>query len=385
MDEVSPENYQPQSENTGIVPLLPVSPPPAHADDEQATVQREIVVVPQQQELSPLVKSPNLSRPILIIPGSGVPIHHSFFKQFQRSRKSHLVLASAAMLVIMALLMTMTPLNQALAGGISSFQSNKGSSIYEPPTSITYTVKAGDTFDSIAKYFGISTGNIYEYNHFYAGTELHIGEILKISADPSYGQNYIPPDPPQYQAPAYTGASTIHGGCLFCAMGGWTNGPGQTCAPEGLQSPVDVARFNFMQPEHGQQWVRGFSSYHNGIDMTTGNNADPIYAVQSGVVIYASWDPYGGGYSVKVNHCGGVASSYSHMSRILVQVGQQVQQGQVVGLQGMTGNATGPHVHFMIWWNNNPIDPLCAFGTLAGYSSAYHYGGCPAPQYPPNT
>jgi murein DD-endopeptidase MepM/ murein hydrolase activator NlpD len=132
-----------------------------------------------------------------------------------------------------------------------------------------------------------------------------------------------------------------------------------------------------INPNPNSHWVRGYTWYHSGVDISTGQYGTPVIAAQSGQVIFSSWDPNGGGYSVKVNHCWGLATSYSHMEKILVSLGQYVNIGQVVGLQGSTGNSTGPHVHFMTWWNNNPFDPLCAYGSIDGVSSSSHYGGCP--------
>ena len=58
------------------------------------------------------------------------------------------------------------------------------------------------------------------------------------------------------------------------------------------------------------------------------------------------------------NHGGSIATCYGHQSKILVSVGQGVQQGQQIGLVGNTGNSTGPHLHFEVRLNGDPVDPL---------------------------
>ena len=145
------------------------------------------------------------------------------------------------------------------------------------------------------------------------------------------------------------------------STGGWTNGAGKPCDPAALQPTIVPTRFALANPNPGSTWVRGFTWYHNGIDITSGSAGTPLYAADVGVVIFAGWDPYGGGYTVKIDHCGGLATSSCHMQQLLVTLGQVVQAGQEIGLQGMTGDATGPHLHFMTWWDNTPFDPLCVY------------------------
>ncbi len=100
------------------------------------------------------------------------------------------------------------------------------------------------------------------------------------------------------------------------------------------------------------------STNHQGIDIGAHYGTN-ILASKSGVVLLACW--YGGyGNCVIVQHgSGGYYTTYAHMSRILVYEGQEVSQGQVLGLVGSTGNSTGPHLHFEIHEAGvvkNPLD-----------------------------
>lgn len=90
--------------------------------------------------------------------------------------------------------------------------------------------------------------------------------------------------------------------------------------------------------------ITGGWRMHNGVDLAAPWGT-PVVAAQSGKVRFASWR---GGYGLLVvlDHEGGGETRYAHLSRIAVQAGQRVADGQTVGFVGATGNATGPHLHF---------------------------------------
>jgi murein DD-endopeptidase MepM/ murein hydrolase activator NlpD len=101
--------------------------------------------------------------------------------------------------------------------------------------------------------------------------------------------------------------------------------------------------------------ILGYARMHRGIDMRA-SYGTPILAVADGTVARAGW---AGGYGrqVRLNHAGGLATSYSHMSRISVQPGARVRQGQVIGHIGTSGLSTGPHLHFETYRNGATINP----------------------------
>ena len=104
-----------------------------------------------------------------------------------------------------------------------------------------------------------------------------------------------------------------------------------------------------------QPWTGGWMR-HNGVDLAAPLGS-PIYAADSGQVIWAGWDTGGLGNSIKINHGRGFSTMYGHMLRFVVHVGENVARGQLIGYVGMTGQATGPHCHFMVLINNNPVNP----------------------------
>ena len=95
---------------------------------------------------------------------------------------------------------------------------------------------------------------------------------------------------------------------------------------------------------------------HRGIDIGVPTGT-PIAAAAEGRIIVASYQG-GCGNMVAIDHHGGLSTMYCHMSQIFVSVGQDVQRGQAIGAAGSTGLSTGPHVHFQVMQNGNPVDPI---------------------------
>ncbi|MEG4105227.1 peptidoglycan DD-metalloendopeptidase family protein [Microcoleus sp. S13_C5] len=94
---------------------------------------------------------------------------------------------------------------------------------------------------------------------------------------------------------------------------------------------------------YGWRWGR----MHKGIDIA-GPIGTPIVAASDGVVTYAQWNDGGYGYLVEITHPDGTETLYAHNSRLLVQQGQKVAQGEQISEMGSTGFSTGPHLHFEI-------------------------------------
>jgi murein DD-endopeptidase MepM/ murein hydrolase activator NlpD len=107
-----------------------------------------------------------------------------------------------------------------------------------------------------------------------------------------------------------------------------------------------------------------FARWHRGIDFGA-HYGQPIVATADGQVTRAGW---AGGYGrqVRLAHGGGMGTSYSHMSRIIVEPGTLVRQGQVIGYVGSTGLSTGPHLHYEVYRNGVAVNPMgVKFGSSA--------------------
>lgn len=100
--------------------------------------------------------------------------------------------------------------------------------------------------------------------------------------------------------------------------------------------------------------------YHYGLDMAT-SAGTAIRAADGGTVTFAGWQgTYG--YMVEIDHGGGYKTRYAHCSQIKVSKGDQVTQGQIVGLVGSTGLATGPHLHFEVRKYGEAVNPASYIG-----------------------
>ena len=102
--------------------------------------------------------------------------------------------------------------------------------------------------------------------------------------------------------------------------------------------------------------IFNYMRMHTGIDIGAPNGAN-ILAANAGTVIMVGWST-GYGNRVVIDHGGTIATLYAHCSKMLVKVGDDVAQGQVIALIGETGWATGPHLHFEVMEAGERVDPL---------------------------
>jgi murein DD-endopeptidase MepM/ murein hydrolase activator NlpD len=130
------------------------------------------------------------------------------------------------------------------------------------------------------------------------------------------------------------------------------------------QQPTAVAAIAFQGQftwPSAQRAISGWTFHdprnpgHIGLDIAA-SMWDPIVAVADGVVVFADW---GGGYGnlVIVEHGADWRSYYAHLSEIVVKLGQEVRQEELLGGAGSTGYSTGPHLHFELRYQGRPVDP----------------------------
>ena len=135
-------------------------------------------------------------------------------------------------------------------------------------------------------------------------------------------------------------------------------------------SPGHSTKYRFIWPEPNAQisqrfgpttlWFEppygGYPHFHTGLDLVAPFGS-PVYAVDDGVVALVGSSSSGYGNYVVIAHSGGLDTLYGHLSTTLVTVGQAVTQGTAVGLEGSSGNSTGPHLHFELRIGQRPLDP----------------------------
>jgi len=126
------------------------------------------------------------------------------------------------------------------------------------------------------------------------------------------------------------------------------------------QEKVAYKKANFIWPVEGKM-SDGFdeteSNRHTGIDLST-SAGTPIKASGPGKVIYSSNTIRGYGNLIILRHSEEYVTIYAHNEVNLVEEGDWVERGQIIGRVGQTGRATGPHLHFEIRKNNKSVDPL---------------------------
>lgn len=153
-------------------------------------------------------------------------------------------------------------------------------------------------------------------------------------------------------------------------LGGLVTGGGQIITPDTDWVPIGALVWPLPQSftitshfGYRQDPFTGEIEYHNGTDIAAPAGT-PILAAASGNVTIANGiDPWGGGYGyhIKIDHGNGLETLYAHCSAICVIPGQQVQQGEVIGFVGSTGNSTGNHLHFEVWVNGERADAMSFF------------------------
>ncbi|MFI5317929.1 MAG: murein hydrolase activator EnvC family protein [Myxococcota bacterium] len=148
------------------------------------------------------------------------------------------------------------------------------------------------------------------------------------------------------ESAAIQAASAALAAKIAAAQGG--GAPAASASAAGFIWPVSGP----ITSPFGMRW----GTLHPGIDIGVPTGT-PIHAAAAGTVIYCGWME-GYGNLVVIDHHNGLATAYAHQSRIASSCGENVAQSQVIGYSGCTGFCTGPHVHFEVRVNGQPVDPL---------------------------
>lgn len=217
-----------------------------------------------------------------------------------------------------------------------------------PVDGVVYTVAKGDTLSKIARTFDAKTDAIVDFNGI--GATLKVGDELIIPGGVRPQAQVVPSS-----LGSAKGAIKNTAGFLPVILGD-SNAIDKTIAPPpSTDAPAGVG---YIWPTAAKIITQYFGLRHTGLDIA-GPVGTPIYAIKAGTVIVSQCG-WNGGYGcyIKVDHGGGIVSWYAHASKMFVEVGDTVTQGQTIALIGITGHTTGPHVHFEVRVNNKYQNPL---------------------------
>ncbi len=222
-----------------------------------------------------------------------------------------------------------------------------GTELYILPVNGVYHLSDGQlTIAEIASEYGVTPGDILysEFNNLAAFDSSYVPPAGLRIVVPGGRREYI-----SWQSPIRTGTrsgaanpeGTIHpGSCRQTYVG--TGGGG-----------------NYLNPLEGAPYrtTTLFAPWHPGLDLAVDERGVVVHAAETGVVVFAGWHRDGYGELVIIDHGDGWTTYYGHLATRFVGCGDQVSRGQLIGEVGMTGNATGLHLHFEIRENDVPYDP----------------------------
>jgi murein DD-endopeptidase MepM/ murein hydrolase activator NlpD len=210
-----------------------------------------------------------------------------------------------------------------------------------PVDGVLHTIQKGDTLASIAQKYKVTPEAISTavWNNWVPGQDLQAGQSLFV---PGGKRELV-----VWQLPSTTRPAAVGTGA-----GGWTNA-GQCMGV--TAKPLGSGKFIWPTNSH---WISGnpYAWWHRGIDLS-GSLGDPVYAADTGTVIWAGPNSWGYGNLIVLDHGNGWQTFYAHLSQIYVRCGQQILRGAIIGAVGNTGHSFGAHLHFETRFNGDLPNP----------------------------
>jgi len=219
-----------------------------------------------------------------------------------------------------------------------------GDTLIIPPVSgVIHEVVKGDTLASIARKYGADLNKIGQWNSIEKDSKISIGQTVIVPD----GKIVAKPVAPKKSTSSFKTSS------VFTKLPGLTEGKigGMLRRAAG----PDLGSY-FIRPCQKCKRTQGSHGNSTSVDLG-GNLGTPLVSTASGKVIVSKSSGWNMGYGqyVVIQHSNGTQSIYGHMGRVDVSVGQDISQGQQIGLLGNSGRSTGPHLHFEIRGAKNPL------------------------------
>jgi murein DD-endopeptidase MepM/ murein hydrolase activator NlpD len=200
-----------------------------------------------------------------------------------------------------------------------------------PVTGVKYVVKSGDTISAIATKFDADKDEILDFNDLDNANKIKVGmELIIPDAEPLVVNTVK-------QVPKINSTTPV-------------------ATPNISQNTKTVESNYFIMPIPGSVLTQGIHGY-NGVDFGAPIGTQVIASASGTVIVAKDANKWNGGYGyyVVIEHENGTQTLYAHLSKLNVDVGQNVSQGEQIALSGNTGRSTGPHLHFEVRGGKNPF------------------------------
>ena len=204
------------------------------------------------------------------------------------------------------------------------------------------------------------------------------GQLPYGTSEDGAGNTGSAPSPAAFLTLPFMGPHIVTSGFDHCYPDYSTDG--QFCRYDGVVAAANVGgpdpsfTAGYAQTPGGHDYL--YYDGHDGYDYAL--TYEPVAAAADGTVKYADWlDPNCheclSGQTIQINHGNGLQSFYGHLSQIYVSKGQRVRRGQVIGISGMTGTATGPHLHFGVYSTTRQYTPIDPYGWSGSSPDPYSW------------
>ncbi len=202
-----------------------------------------------------------------------------------------------------------------------------------PINGVLHTVQPGDTLEGLSFQYGIPTAEIIAYSTNNLEFPYRLEPETQIVVPGAVRELFV------WTPPDLSSVSSSIGGV----------------------TPIIVGTGSFIFPVNARNFTQYYWYGHRGVDIAL-LEGSAVTAADTGTVTYASWNNWGFGNLIVINHGNGFETFYAHLSGINVVPGQIVYQGNVIGATGNSGNSSGPHIHFEIRINGNQDNPCWYLG-----------------------